>query len=526
MVSKRSLAVNTSEMADDNLCSWVNHEGSQVLVMLGTHDPDYLRVVESAVKILTKEENRILVVDYASMNSVAPSAFHTGLLKLSGLKLPDFSEIRRAFLSISIPVIELGNFAPEPQTHVDESVTSKLSLAAISSLNTYLRTDDAGLQIRKAKYYSRRLVKEATLIYEAMLELISHLSSDAHLDIYVANGRFPSQQAIILAGAARGVPVHFYEKGVRKESLFLRDYAPHDRTGWALSAQAFAETKSSREIASLVEKWNSERSSPSSTSNQYSSSWRWGGVEILLSEVKQDVISFFTSSQDEYQSLGIDWQEHEWASQFDAFDQLMSKHESMGRKCVLRVHPNLINKSHEYFIRELDAVHWLQSRHPHLTVISHSNTASSYELLERSKGIVVWDSTIGLEASSRGIPVWACARTIYDEVADIRLVLGPASLREQEFAYWKVNRSGAQKLICFFELGDADLVSAEESLFQPFDVVRSNLALRALRGGTSLSLTETLRFCVDLQRNRGRFFSRAASKSAALLRKITCFSWR
>jgi hypothetical protein len=182
----------------------------------------------------------------------------------------------------------------------------------------------------------------------------------------------------------------------------------------------------------------------------------------------------------------------------------MSEFEIAGYTCYLRVHPNLATKAEDCFLRERAGIRWLATRHPDLLVIWHDDFASTYALLDATNAVVVWDSTVGLEASARGIPVWTMATSRYGLVADIREILSAKELASKGLEPWRVNQHAAKRFIAYLVLRDDQMDPNYES-WLPWDAAKppfgSKIAAALLAGGTP-HRSEAIRSVLDVYLHR------------------------
>ena len=259
------------------------------------------------------------------------------------------------------------------------------------------------------------------------------------------------------------------------------------------------------EIERVADQWLQARQPSQDSTNEYSAIWAATPVvETQTQDRHLPTIGFFTSSQDEFLHLGPDWQLHRWASQFDAFSTLMTRFEAIGYRCVLRVHPNLATKDHACFRREVNGLKRLQVAHPNLTIIWHDDPTSSYALLNQCDGVVVWDSTIGLEASAQGIPVWNCAASYYGMVADTRVALGAEDVTDDLVELWPVDSSRAKRFITGMILRD-HLLETTDSDWSTWNLAdppfMARLAALAVSGGAP-TVIDSVKSIVDPWRHR------------------------
>jgi hypothetical protein len=102
----------------------------------------------------------------------------------------------------------------------------------------------------------------------------------------------------------------------------------------------------------------------------------------------------------------------------------------------------------------------LKRKHPSLRIIWHDEQVNSYSLVNDTDVIVVWDSTIGLEASGRGKPVWELAASYYDLYADVHQWFGPADAPPVHSLEYPVDVARAERFMAYLDIREPAL-SAE-----------------------------------------------------------------
>lgn len=474
--------------------------GSSVIILSG-YDPGYLRIVEHFVQVETSAGRTPIVVDMTSVTTTTTDSYHRGALRVFGLPYPGH-DLRERLGALG------AEFATVPATPPPSSLTRDLEVlldvAVQGALITHYRTDKPNRERREVARTAQHLAQEGRRIYSATHDLLA-ARADTEV-MYVPNGRFPYQKMAQSAAAERGVRVLHYEKGATSDSTYLQPYAPQDRFTSQAAVDTVLEGMTEDQIEALADEWLDERVPSTSSTNEFSNLWNHGLPEQLAQRADegQRFIGFFTSSQDEFEFLGPEWKVHEWESQFSAFDAIMTKLEGQGFRCYLRVHPNLATKAHDCFVRESAGVRWLAERHPDLEVIRHDDPANTYSLLEATDAVVVWYSTVGLEASALGIPVWTTAASRYGLVADVREVLSEQDLAKLVNRPWAVDRRGAKRFIAYLLKRDESLDPDYES-WLPWDPERPPLGAKvasALVSGGAPSSREALQSIVDTYRHR------------------------
>lgn len=113
-------------------------------------------------------------------------------------------------------------------------------------------------------------------------------------------------------------------------------------------------------------------------------------------------IVIFNSSEDEYFSISEESCCRLYSSQLEAYNDIISKFSDNDRiHFYLRVHPNLRNVHYRYH-RDL---YLLSNRYPNVTVVSADSDISSYHLLDVADKVIVYASSMGMEAAYAGKPI-------------------------------------------------------------------------------------------------------------------------
>jgi len=472
--------------------------------MIAGYDPGYLRITEHQVRRELGLGRTPVVLDSSSIAAGGVDSYDRATLRLFRLPYPGH-DIRDRMADLGVEVIDLPIRDSTPHTQpLSDELEEALAIAVQSALITYYRTDQPDRSKRLVGRTADALTREGRGVYRSLSAV---LAADSNIDlIYLPNGRFPHQKMAVLAAHDAGISVLHFEKGETPDGTYLQPYAPQDRLGSQGAVEPTLAHREPDEIDAIADAWLARRVPSTESSNEFAALWATDLPAELaeLAAGTSRVAGFFTSSQDEFQFLGPEWQLHSWKDQFEAFDLTMTRMEDSGFRCYLRVHPNLATKTQDCFIRERDGIRWLARRHPSLVVIEHDSFTNTYSLLDISDAVVVWDSTVGLEASARGIPVWTMATSRYGLVADVREILSTDALKSADLEPWKVDRHDAKRFIAYLVLRD-DQMESEYTSWLPWNASRPPLGARiaaALKAGSTPYRVEAIASIIDVYRHR------------------------
>lgn len=229
----------------------------------------------------------------------------------------------------------------------------------------------------------------------------------------VPNGRLAHQRAVASFALQNEIPLLYLEESlVSQGSYLLRPYGVHDRISFQKDALSMKRWHSSEHLA-FARDWYLDRESNTSISNPFSSNF-------IVSEAKERPLSdtskqcvIFTSSDDEFRTMGSSWSRLGWTDQYESFGHVSQTLTGLGYRVTLRVHPNLSTKSTRTIKSEYKSLLTLL-KYGVSEVLGPQSPTNSYRLMKDADVVVVSVSTTGLEAIYRRRKVIATANNHFD----------------------------------------------------------------------------------------------------------------
>ena len=356
-----------------------------------------------------------VIVDISRLNFPSWETLHSRLLSTTK-KFPSYKDFA---LGRGIRTIELSPTG----SHGDFALSEANIVALNSQLGSYLRDDRPDASGAYMRLMRRRLHTNARLLRGQFGKLLREYSP---VEVVIPNGRLFLQS--VLAQMCRdefqAIRVSFTEVGHPGFGFYWEDFPIHDRELTQELSIRLTSQKESGEVLDFANAWLSKRLDPGSGQNTFSKGFKqmpdieavYAGANVL-----------FTSSTDEFWSLGPKWEEAEWGDQYHAFATIVRALTKSGERCVIRVHPNLQNKSFRHFKRELRKLLEIR-RELGCEIIPPWSSVDSYGLVKIAKRIVVSRSMLGFEAQLLGTRVWLTASSDYDQLADVTRVFGESDL--------------------------------------------------------------------------------------------------
>ena len=376
--------------------------------------------IETAIEIALNSRESGQDVVYCNLRSGLPicedhSVSHTifdlpetrigragSLLQQAGTTLlrPQYNQLERKHARTTARSLLSGCQTLEDVKQLGYGEFRDVGWGAISSTASVQRTSDVSLW--RHRKMLRAFVESSILVYEMVRSLIDQLQPS---EVLFFNGRFATTRAVMRAAESRGVPWRIHERGRDKDHFWVTDCMPHDVD----RIQALMQNKwqADQEAASRTF-FNSRRNRVERDWHSFTRKQDLGRLPEGLAKT-EDLVTFFTSSEDELLAIGDSLVNHLYPTQLDAIRAVAAAVDSMpNTRLCIRVHPHIAHKSRSDR-RKLDALNI-----PGAIVLGPEDPVDTYALIDRSKVVCSYGSTIGIEATYWGRPSLLFSRSYYD----------------------------------------------------------------------------------------------------------------
>lgn len=327
-------------------------------------------------------------------------------------KIPFFSEI-------SIPefknISELKEF---------QYKNFNVGMAVYSSLTFAVR--DAYPDLANYNFEINQMIKSAIRVYEYSVCEILDLKPDI---VYLFNGRFFENSAILAAARALGCPVKIHERGASKSRYTLRSLRPHSVQGQLKELNAMMNNvKSYSQVsadgrkyfverrAGIEQHWHTFRDGQDSSVN----------VSLFPSDCERRFV-YFQSSDDEIMSVSDIVDLGPFESQINAVKILLNLLDKNPLWfLVIRLHPNMRDKVDSLKL-------WNSLNLPeNVVIVQPESKYDSYKIMESADCSISFNSTMGIESVFWGVP---------------SIVLGPSLFAGSDAVHTPNNLKHLEKLM-------------------------------------------------------------------------------
>lgn len=293
---------------------------------------------------------------------------------------------------------------------------SDLGWSVISSAASMTRDSQVAPATHRRLFV--QLCAAAILVYEKTKALIDELAPS---EVMLFNGRFATTRGVIQASEARGVRWRMHERGGDWHRYWVADCMPQDLD---------------RQQALMRSEWRSEHAADGHTFYQscrqrverawhsFTTAQEFGRIPAPMLD-PGEWVSFFTSSEDEMFAIGEQFQGARYPDQLDALRAAAAAVASVpGLRFCIRVHPHIAQKSLP------DQRKWANLQIPGALVIGPEDACDSYALIERSRVVCTFGSTVGVEATYWRRPSLLFSRAFYDRLDVCALAGESAQIRQ------------------------------------------------------------------------------------------------
>ncbi|MCA9108023.1 MAG: hypothetical protein KDA83_21630 [Planctomycetales bacterium] len=295
-----------------------------------------------------------------------------------------------------------------------------LGLGVASSLVTKLF--DSQPDLHEHRELVNDMLNSAAAVFDFTRRMIARRKIDR---VVVFNGRFCNTRPVAEAARQAGVELLFHERGSSRNHYWVGDYMPHDRLRRQVEIKELWERvghePKSIELAKRF--YEDRRGGLEQAWHSYTTDQEAGRLPAGLGP-REQTISYFSSSDDEYVSVGDYYRWEGWRNQLEAVEQLCAAMPS-DKRLVIRIHPHLTKKAPAELER------WLAfEQRENVIVVRPDSPVDTYALIEASALVTTCLSTVGIEAPYWGVPSIALGPSGYSEMGVCETVSDAGRLRE------------------------------------------------------------------------------------------------
>lgn len=284
-------------------------------------------------------------------------------------------------------------------------------LSALSSLISHTRSSKPDLSLNQELI--KRILSSGISVYDFCLDVLKNNPCDL---VYLFNGRFANNRAILDAAIETGMPYLIHERGADKSRYTARPFMPHDfeKVRHEMSHVWDRRLEGSENIATKF--FTQQRGG----AEQGWTSFVKGQIKSHISieqQLDKRLICYFSSSDDEYASVGdmVKWDR--WLNQLSAVHSLIDIVRNQPTlELLIRIHPHMAQKDPS------DLQDWIDLDLPlNARLLLPSDPTDSYALIERADVVVTSGSTVGIESVYWGTPSICLGPALYSHLDAVHL---------------------------------------------------------------------------------------------------------
>jgi hypothetical protein len=295
-----------------------------------------------------------------------------------------------------------------PSVKAIEFESFDIGTAVMSSVISHLRTPKPDLQKHR-----KLILNFFRAAIEAYLSMLHHLEDKKIELLYAYNGRFAPMRASIRAAEKLNVNYFTHEIGIDLQKYIVYPNAlPHSiKTNQDMIKTYWEATEPQLREANGKAFYQGQESGTLMGGHYDFTKNHQKGLLPSNWDTSKHNIAIFNSSEDEFASIGKEWQGGVYNSQFEGISKIAEALKSnQDIHIYLRMHPNLMNAS-QSIVKQFDG---LNSRN--FTIIAPDSSISTYSLLNVAKKVITFSSSVGIEAAYRQKPTIILGRCFYQNL--------------------------------------------------------------------------------------------------------------
>lgn len=285
-----------------------------------------------------------------------------------------------------------------------------------STLSAYItKTRNCSPKINtEFKFYFDSLLTQACALTDVLDVLYGEVSPSM---VCLFNGRFYEHRPFFDLAVQKGINAKIFEVvggyGEPYHKVCFDNITPHNIKGYHDKVDRLWQDKQNDldlKISVGRSFFENRRKGRPACDVVYTANQEMGCLPVDWNANKTNIV-IFNSSEDEFASVGDEYEKLAFfRSQIEGIKTILSlTKEEKNIHYYLRIHPNLSKIKYRYHTDLLS----LGKTYDNVTVIPGTDKVSTYELMDKSDKIVVFGSTMGLEAAYWGKPVILLSGSFY-----------------------------------------------------------------------------------------------------------------
>lgn len=290
-----------------------------------------------------------------------------------------------------------------------------IGYGALSSYVSYSRNQEPVMD-KDFRSYFNDLLESEVLLTDAIENLLREISFD---EVYLYNGRWADVRPVFDLCLRDKIKVNVLESVNNGTTSFDReiyinvlpqDISYRNRIIQKIWEESELEEEAKKKLASdfYIKRKNAD--------------FVRGDIKVFTADQQSDKlpdgwnsskrnIAIFNSSEDEFIALGKEWDMYQiFLNQESGINEILSAFENDSHThFYLRIHPNLSKVPYGYHKR----LHDLETKYKNVTVIAGDSKVSTYKLIDYCEKVIVFGSSVGVEACFWRKPVILLGGTTY-----------------------------------------------------------------------------------------------------------------
>ena len=306
---------------------------------------------------------------------------------------------------------------------ISDEIKKEILFGVHSTIGSQLRLDNMDLLSPMWKKIEKKMLNSSIALYSFFND---YLSKNKVENFTIFNGRLSCARPLIQSSKTNNVNYFLFDAAINgKVPMYSKNEMFHSinfekRNALKTYLKFY---KDSRELAKDYMNYKLKKVEVNDFA--YTKNQKENYLEQSILNKKKPIISFFTSSDDEYRFIGSDWAKYGIVDQINSINTIINSDLKNDYDFIIKMHPNQKN-----IHKSIKKRYTILSRD--VTVLLPESISDTYELIRKSKIVINFCSSVGIESNYLRKPV---------------IQIGPSRFREFPAANYVDNSQDAISMI-------------------------------------------------------------------------------
>lgn len=282
------------------------------------------------------------------------------------------------------------------QNNLSKEIKDELMLGVHSTIGSQLRLDNMDILNKKWRKIKENMYSSSVSLYNFFDKV---LKTNKVNNFIIFNGRLSCARPLVCVSKSNNINYKLFDATNNGQIPMYSTNEMFHSINFEKKNALRTYVKFYKESKSIASEYMRKKLNSIKTNDKvYTKNQIKGHIDNKIRSLKKPIVSIYTSSDDEYRFIGSDWAQYGLVDQIDGIFSLINSDLSKKYDFVVKMHPNQ-KKMHPSIKKRYAELS------KHVNLLLPDNKTDTYSLINFSKLIINFCSTVGAEANYLRKPV-------------------------------------------------------------------------------------------------------------------------